>query len=141
VIEVARYRVIFGDCDPMRIVYYGNYFRLFEIGRAELFRRLGHPFATYIARGLYLGVIATTCRYHRPSRYDDDLVIYAAVTETRGARVTIGYEIRGPDGELRVAGSTTHAVIGEDGKPRRIPEEFRAALRGCGETPPLPPAS
>ena len=127
VIEVARYRVIFGDCDPMRIVYYGNYFRLFEIGRAELFRRLGHPFAVYIARGLYLGVIETTCRYRRPSRYDDELVICAAVTELRRARVIIGYEIRGLDGELRVEGSTTHAVIGDDGKPQRIPPEFRDA--------------
>ena len=127
VIEVARYRVIFGDCDPMRIVYYGNYFRLFEIGRAELFRRLGHPFAVYIARGLYLGVIETTCRYRRPSRYDDELVISAAVTELRRARVIIGYEIRGLDGELRAEGSTTHAVIGDDGKPLRIPPEFRVA--------------
>ena len=128
-IEVARYRVIFGDCDPMRIVYYGNYFRLFEIGRAELFRRMGHPFAIYIARGLYLGVIETTCRYRRPSRYDDDLVIHAAVTDLRRARITIGYEIRGTDGELRVEGSTTHAVIGDDGRPQRIPEEFRAAAQ------------
>jgi acyl-CoA thioester hydrolase len=127
VIEVARYRVIFGDCDPMRIVYYGNYFRLFEIGRAELFRRLGHPFSVYIARGLYLGVIETTCRYRQPSRYDDELVISAAVTEVRRARVTIGYEIHGLDGELRVEGATTHAVIGDDGKPRRIPPEFRDA--------------
>jgi acyl-CoA thioester hydrolase len=136
VIEVARYRVIFGDCDPMRIVYYGNYFRLFEIGRAELFRRLGHPFAVYIARGLYLGVIETTCRYRRPSRYDDDLLIHAGVTETRRARITIGYEIRGTDGELRVEGSTTHAVIGEDGKPQRIPEAFRAAARALTESAP-----
>jgi acyl-CoA thioester hydrolase len=127
VIEVARYRVIFGDCDPMRIVYYGNYFRLFEIGRAELFRRLGHPFAIYIARGLYLGVIETTCRYRRPSRYDDDLVIYAAVTDLRGARITIGYEIRDAGGELRVEGSTTHAVIDDTGKPQRIPKDFREA--------------
>ncbi|MCC6763952.1 MAG: acyl-CoA thioesterase [Deltaproteobacteria bacterium] len=133
-IEVARYRVIFGDCDPMRIVYYGNYFRLFEIGRAELFRRLGHPFAIYIARGLYLGVIETTCRYRRPSRYDEDLAIHAAVTETRRARITIGYEIRGTDGELRVEGSTTHAVIGEDGRPQRMPEEFRDALRELTES-------
>jgi len=129
VIEVARYRVIFGDCDPMKIVYYGNYFRFFEIGRAELFRRMGHPFAIYIARGLYLGVIETTCRYRRPSHYDDDLVISAAVTELRRARITIGYEIRGTDGELRVEGSTTHAVIGDDGRPQRIPEEFRAAAQ------------
>ncbi len=126
-IEVARYRVIFGDCDPMRIVYYGNYFRLFEIGRAELFRRLGHPFGVYIAQGLYLGVIATQCRYRRPSRYDDDLVIFAGVTELRRARVTIGYEIRGTDGELRVEGSTTHAVIDDEGKPQRIPAAFRQA--------------
>jgi acyl-CoA thioester hydrolase len=138
-IEVARYRVIFGDCDPMRIVYYGNYFRLFEIGRAELFRRLGHPFAVYIAQGLYLGVIETTCRYRRPSRYDDDLVISAAVTDLRGARVTIGYEIRGTDGELRVEGSTTHAVIGDDGKPHRIPQAFRdAAMALHAELPPKP---
>jgi acyl-CoA thioester hydrolase len=139
VIEVARYRVIFGDCDPMRIVYYGNYFRLFEIGRAELFRRMGHPFAVYIARGLYLGVIETTCRYRRPSHYDDDLVIYAAVTELRRARITIGYEIRGLDGELRVEGSTTHAVIGEDGRPQRIPEEFRAAAQRLADDLPKPP--
>ena len=127
-IEVARYRVIFGDCDPMRIIYYGNYFRIFEIGRAELFRRLGHPFATYIAQGLYLGVIETRCRYWRPSRYDDDLVIYAGVTDVRGARLTIAYEIRSLDGELRAEGATTHAVIDDDGKPRRIPAEFRAAI-------------
>lgn len=113
----------------MKIVYYGNYFRLFEIGRAELFRRMGHPFAIYIARGLYLGVIETTCRYRRPSRYDDDLAISAAVTDVRGARITISYEIRGTDGELRVEGSTTHAVIGDDGRPQRIPTEFRDAAR------------
>jgi acyl-CoA thioester hydrolase len=138
VIEVARYRVIFGDCDPMRIVYYGNYFRFFEIGRAELFRRMGHPFAVYIAQGLYLGVIETTCRYRRPSRYDDDLVISAAVTDVRRARITIGYEIRGLDGELRVEGSTTHAVIGDDGRPQRIPEAFREAARTLAGDVPKP---
>jgi acyl-CoA thioesterase FadM len=59
------------------------------------------------------------------------LVIHAAVIDLRGARVTIGYEIRGLDGELRVEGSTTHAVIGDDGKPQRIPAEFRAAAKSA----------
>ena len=49
---VARYRVLFADCDPMRIMYYASYFRLFEIGRAmrvwvprqrHLFAGLGTP--------------------------------------------------------------------------------------------------
>ena len=126
--EVARYRVIFADCDPMRIMYYGSYFRLFEIGRAELFRKLGHPIPQYIARGLYLGVIETQCRYVKPARYDDDLVIRADVTDIGRARIAIGYEVAGLDGDLRASGSTLHVVLNEDGRPQRIPAEFREAV-------------
>src|SRR5262245_29849479 len=126
-LDVARYRVIFGDCDPMRIMYYGSYFRLFEIGRAELFRRLGHPFPTYIARGLYLSVIETHCRYHKPARYDDELTIGAAVTDVGRARLEIGYQITAAGGDLLASGATVHAVINEAGRPQRIPAEFRQA--------------
>jgi acyl-CoA thioester hydrolase len=127
-IEVARYRVIFADCDPMRIMYYGSYFRLFEIGRAELFRKLGHPFPEYIARGLYLGVIETHCRYVKPARYDDDLIIRAGVTEIGRARLAISYAITGPGGDLRANGATLHAVLNDSGRPQRIPPEFRDAV-------------
>ncbi len=130
-IEVARYRVIFADCDPMRIMYYGSYFRLFEIGRAELFRRLGHPFPEYIARGLYLAVIETTCRYVRPVRYDDEVRIRAAVTDVRRARLTISYEIAGADSEVRATGATVHAVLDDNGRPQRIPAEFREAAQAA----------
>ena len=126
-IEVARYRVIFADCDPMRIMYYGNYFRLFEIGRAELFRKLGHPFPEYIARGLYLGVIETNCRYVKPARYDDDLIIRAGIGEVMRARLTILYEVVALDGTTLASGHTTHAVLNEEGRPQRIPAEFRQA--------------
>jgi acyl-CoA thioester hydrolase len=128
-VEVARYRVIFGDCDPMRIMYYGSYFRLFEIGRAELFRRLGHPFTEYIARGLYLAVIEASCRYLKPARYDDELLIRAGVTEVRRARLQITYEVAGLDGEVRATGSTVHAVLDESGRPQRIPPEFKEAAQ------------
>ncbi|MBP1683977.1 MAG: thioesterase [Deltaproteobacteria bacterium] len=124
-IEVARYRVIFGDCDPMRIMYYGSYFRLFEIGRAELFRRLGHPFPEYIARGLYLAVIETHCRYLKPARYDDELVIRAAVTDVGRARLQIAYEVAGTAGDVRAQGSTSHVVLDEGGRPQRLPADFR----------------
>src|SRR5262244_1159054 len=121
--DVARYRVIFADCDPMRIMYYGAYFRLFEIGRAELFRKLGHPFPAYIARGLYLAVTETRCRYLRPARYDDELVIRAGVNEVGRARLEIAYEVVGAAGELVAAGMTAHAVLNESGRPQRIPPE------------------
>jgi acyl-CoA thioester hydrolase len=132
-VNVARYRVIFGDCDPMRIMYYGNYFRLFEIGRAELFRRLGHPFREYVARGLYLAVTAAACRYRRPARYDDELEIRAGIAAVGGARLSIAYAIARDDGEIVAEGHTDHAVLDETGRPQRIPAEFRAAARALGE--------
>ncbi len=126
---VAHYTVLFADCDPMRIVYYANYFRLFEIGRAELFRQLGHCFADYVDRGLYLAVLSATCRYHRPARYDDQLEIRCGVRALGRARLTLAYEIARGD-VLLVDGETEHAVLDDAGKPQRLPADFRAMLVG-----------
>lgn len=128
--EVARYRVVFADCDPMRIVYYGNYFRMFEIGRAELFRSLGHAFPTYVERGLYLAVLGTSARYHRPARYDDIVHIHAGIASVGRARLEIRYELKSEDGTLLVSGHTDHAILDDDGRPQRMPQEIRAAAGG-----------
>ena len=125
--DVARYRVIFGDCDPMRIMYHANYLRLFEIGRAELFRQLGHPFPTYVAQGLYLAVVEATCRYRKPARYDDEVIIRAGFAAVGHARLTISYQALDPDRELLASGHTQHGVVDDSGRPRRLPPEFRAA--------------
>jgi len=131
--DVARYRVVFADCDLMRIMYFGSYPRLLEIGRAELFRRLGHPFPSYIARGLYLAVVVARCRYLKPARYDDELVLRAGVIEVSRAKVTIAYEIARSDGELLATATTVHAVLDDTGRPQRIPAEFaEACLRMVG---------
>ncbi len=123
--KVANYRVVFADCDPMRIVYYGSYFRMFEIGRAELFRSLGHAFPDYIERGLYLAVLGTSARYHRPARYDDIVDIYAGVASVGRARLQVRYEIKAADGTLLVSGTTDHAILDDDGRPQRMPQEIR----------------
>ena len=135
--EVARYRVLFDDCDPMRIMYYGSYFRLFEIGWTELFRRLGLPLPVYMARGLYLAVIELTCRYIKPARYDDLLAIHAGLIEVSAARFEIHYEIAGVNGERLASGRTLHAVLNEASRPQRVPEEFmRAAPTTSGHRRP-----
>lgn len=132
---VASYRVLFADCDPMRIVYYANYLRFFEIGRAELFRGLGHAFKGYIDRGLYLAVVEARCRYRRPARYDDVLAIRAGVVRVGGARLTIAYVVE-RDGEVLADGATDHCVLNDAGRPQRIPAAVRAAAQGGG-TPDL----
>ena len=62
--HVATVRVIFGDTDAAGIVYYGNYLRWFEVGRAELMRRKGFSYLDTMERGVLLPVIEAGARYH-----------------------------------------------------------------------------
>jgi acyl-CoA thioester hydrolase len=127
--EVARYRVVFADCDLMRIMYFGSYPRLLEIGRAELFRRLGHPFPSYIARGLYLAVVDVHCRYLKPARYDDELAIHADITAVSRAKLTMSYVVM-RDEEILLNATTVHGVLDRTGRPQRIPPELFERISG-----------
>jgi acyl-CoA thioester hydrolase len=126
-IEVARYRVIFADCDPMRIMYNGSYLRLVEIGWTELLRKLGHAPSDYIERGLFLAVIESRCRYIKPACYDDVLCIRAGVSAVRPERFIAEYEITHEDGDVLARFTTQLAVVNEKGRPQRIPEDLAAA--------------
>ena len=64
------------------------------------------------------------------ARYDDELIIRADVTEIGRARLTIGYEVTALDGTQLASGYTTHVVMNEEGRPQRIPAEFRQAALG-----------
>ena len=124
--HVATIRVIFGDTDAAGIVYYGNYLRWFEVGRAELMRRKGFSYLDTMERGVLLPVIEAGARYHASARYDDELRIHAGVRDVRGVRLTFGYRIDRDDGTRLVTGHTVHAFTGRDGRPVRPPPEFRA---------------
>ena len=68
-------RVRYSETDKMGIVYHANYLVWFEVGRSELFRELDLPYTLLEEQGLGLAVIEASCRYRKPSHYDEDLVI------------------------------------------------------------------
>ncbi len=129
--EVARRRVVFADCNARQVMHYEAYFRLFEIGRAEFFRRLGHPFADYIARGQYLAVFESECRYYKPIVYDDEVIIRAGAGEVARVWVRVDYELTRSGSGVLASGFTSLAAVDEDGKIQRIPMEVREALRAA----------
>jgi len=124
-------RVIFGDTDQMGVVYYANYLRYFESARAAYWRALGKSYKDLEAWGVALPVVEAHCHYKLPARYEDLLEVEVDVSELRGASLRFAYRIFRGD-ELIAQGDTRHAVIGPDGRPRRLPAVMRDAL------PPLP---
>lgn len=125
----ARLRVIYGDTDQMGVVYYANYLRYFEFARSEFFRAHGGSYTEMERAGALLPVVEAHCNYKASARYEDLLVIRCRVSELKRVTVTFAYEvIREADGALLSTGHTTHACVGRDGRPVRIPEAVAARL-------------
>ena len=125
-------RVRFGDTDAAGVVYYANYLRWFEAGRAELMRAGGLPYSQIVHdRGLFMPVVEAWSRYHRPARYDDSIQITSWAHEVRAATTLIAHQIHRGD-ELLAEGAARLACLDESGKPRRLPAEIVAMIRQGG---------
>jgi acyl-CoA thioester hydrolase len=120
-------RVIFGDTDQMGVVYYANYLRFFESARAAYWRSLGKSYKDLEAWGVALPVIEAHVVYKRPAHYEDLLIVDVDVSELRGASLRFAYRVL-RESELLATGSTRHAVIGTDGRPKALPEQLRSAI-------------
>ncbi len=119
-------RVIYADTDAMGVVYHTNYIKWFEVGRCELLRSMGYPYAQMEGNGIMLPVIECNCKYILPAVYDDLLEITPRITEVKGATITLDYEIRRKDTqELLVTGWTKHAITDLKFKPIRLRNKNR----------------
>ena len=127
----TEYRVTFSDTDAMGVVYYANYFEWFEIGRTEFFRSLGVPYKELNARGFVTPVVEAYCKFIKPARYDEILLIDTRVSVFKRATIRFEYSvIQKKDGLKLAEGYTVHAFLNkEDGKIVRIPEYIVDALK------------
>jgi len=118
-------RVRYAETDQMGVVYYGNYFTWFEVGRVELCRQLGFEYKRMEAEDdSYIVVAEASCRYKRPARFDDLLAVRTRVIEAQRRTVRFGYEILN-DGELIATGETLHVICDRNGRPKSLPEKYK----------------
>ena len=121
-------RPLFGDVDAMNVVYYGNYLRFFELGRAELMRAVGRPYRQIADDGLHMPVTEAHLRYYRPATYDQEIFIETSLAWIKKASLRFDYRILGQSGDpeqgeiLLVAGYTVHGCVDQKGKVHRLPD-------------------
>ena len=128
--NVAHYRVIYGDCDSMAIVYYSNYLRLFEIGRTEWLRDQGITYREVERRGFFLPATEAYLKYVQPAAYDDLLAIETRVGYLKRASTRFDYTIS-RDGDSIVEGYTVHACLDGDNRIVRFPDFLLEILKGA----------
>lgn len=122
-------RVRYPETDRMGVAHHTHYLVWFELGRTELMRDIGCPYADLEEQGVFFPVVEVGARFHRPARYDELVDIETRVARPRGARVRFEYSVcRAADGTLLATGFSEHAAIGRDGRPLRLPDVLRRRL-------------
>jgi acyl-CoA thioester hydrolase len=138
IVNTTSVRVRYAETDKMGISYYGRYLEWFEVGRTELLREIGLPYAQLEREeGVALPVIEVYCRYHRSALYDQVLRIESTVKALPRVTIRIDYKIFNDDNELLADGYTNHTFIGKSGRPVRPPKSFLEVLQPHFQNEPL----
>ncbi|HEU4517629.1 MAG TPA: tol-pal system-associated acyl-CoA thioesterase [Steroidobacteraceae bacterium] len=118
-------RVYWEDTDAGGVVYYARYLYFLERARSEWLRALGIDQVRLLKEErLQFVVVEANIRYHRPAKFDDELVVTSTLEAVRGASMTFVQEIRRgtSPGELLVSATVRAACLASDTlKPKPLP--------------------
>jgi 4-hydroxybenzoyl-CoA thioesterase len=126
----------FGDCDPAGIVYYPNYFRMFDASTAHLFEAaLGMKKIAWIKRFGILGIpmVDTGAKFIKPSRFGDVVTITSTITGFKRSSFEVVHTLSN-GGSLAIEGRETRVWVGTDPvdpqklKSLPVPDEVIAAF-------------
>lgn len=128
-----RYRVRYAETDQMGTFYNARALEWFEVGRSELARSLGLPYAEWERRGIFLPLVESYVRYLGPARYDDELEMRVACEVLGRARLRFFNEVKQVAGGAPVClGFTQHMTVDDRLQPTRIPDWVLAVLQRAG---------
>jgi|TARA_B100001964_G_scaffold216560_1_gene255903 acyl-CoA thioester hydrolase len=86
------YEIPFYDTDGLNIIWYGNYFKYFELARNLLFKKNKIDIPVWSKYKFLLLIVDTKCKYYKPLRYNDKIKIIASIKE-KTYRLKICYQI------------------------------------------------
>jgi acyl-CoA thioester hydrolase len=128
--HLTTYRVCYADTDQMQYMYYGNYARLYEIGRVEAMRALGFSYRAFEEAGIMMPVLDLQSKFLQPARYDELLHIQTTVLELPSVRIKFKYEVFNEQKMLLNEGFTTLVFVNKlTNKPCKAPADFITALQ------------
>jgi len=103
-------RIEWGDCDPAGIIFFPNYFRIFDHSTAMLFETvLGMTKFEMFKRLEFTGwpLVRTQAKFIKPTRFGDDVVVDSTITFGRSSfevehRLSLSGELCAECSEKRV---------------------------------------
>jgi acyl-CoA thioester hydrolase len=109
----------------MGIIHHSNYIKWFEEARIDFLGQIGLPYNLMEQRGLLIPVLGVGCKYRKAFRYGDTFQIQLKITEFRGVKFSIQYEVYHKEtGELHATGVSEHGFVDRTLAPVGIKRDY-----------------
>lgn len=126
--SIIKERIRYAETDKMGVVYHSNYYLYMEIGRSDYIRKRGLNYSDIEAKGYYMFVTETNCKYFKPAKYEEIITVETILEKIKGAFLQFKYIISSTNGDVLAEGKTSHAFTNLTGKPKKIPEDIHKVL-------------
>ncbi|MEO6306094.1 MAG: thioesterase family protein [Bacteroidia bacterium] len=119
--HTTNVHVRFSECDPLQIVWHGNYVKYFEDGRENFGK--AHNFTyleIYTKNGLSVPLIHLEMDYKKSASFGDTLRVETTLIDDPAAKIVFGYKIYNSNNELVCTGKTIQAFVNMEKKELQI---------------------
>ena len=114
--NISTRRIEWGECDPAGIVFYPNFFAMFDNATTLLFSAaLGMTKFEFLAKYDCAGypMVDTRARFLAPARFGDDVTIETAITAIKRSSFEVTHQLKN-NGVLAVECHDTRVWVGRD---------------------------
>lgn len=128
-----EHKVQYYETDQMGIAHHSNYIRWMEEARIDFLNQIGWDYKTLEENGVISPVTAVDCKYRMTTKFYDVITIQVSVTEFKGIKLKLKYEMR-RDNDLVCDATSEHCFLDRDGKIlnlKRSHPDFYETLERC----------
>jgi acyl-CoA thioester hydrolase len=118
-------KIYYEDTDAAGLVYYGNYLRYLERARTEFLQDHGINIAEWHHRGFFFAVTHVDIYYKKPAKLGETINITTEIELIKNASIILKNLVF-REGIILAEASVSFACLDREGRPRRLPEEFKA---------------
>jgi len=111
----------FSECDPLNIVWHGNYVKYFEDGREDFGRTHNFSYTEiYMQNGLSVPLVHMEMDYKRSISFGETIRVETKLVDDPAAKIVFEYKIFNSKDEIVCTGKTIQAFVHLERKELQI---------------------
>ncbi|MDY6430275.1 MAG: acyl-CoA thioesterase [Bacilli bacterium] len=113
--NIYKHKIQYYETDKMGIVHHSNYVKWMEEARIAYLSALNLDYASLEDKGVISPVIGINCKYKKPTKFGEAVLIESRLKEYNGIKLVFEYSMKNEAGEVVCLGESEHCFLSDKG--------------------------